>query len=415
MWTASNRLSAWAAWLGSAAHGVTAFRVMRLGFVSLSQARSRQHVASQYGRDDVAFDCIGRLPFHGLSTTTAAVSTPTRGEREVMSMRMKAMCLAMAAALAAPLGAHAQMVMRASHQFPGGKGDVRDDMVQMIAKEVGSDKVGITMQVYPGASLFKPNQQWDAMVNGQLDIALFPLDYASGKVPVFSATLMPGLIRNQDRAKRINASPFMTDVRAAIEKNGVIVLSDAWFAGGMAAKGHCILKPDDLKGMKFRAAGPTFAAMWQAAGASIVSPPSNEIYNAFQTGVISGTDTSLGTFDSMRLYEVSSCLTAPGDNALWFMYEPVLMSKMSFAKLNKQQQDAVLKAGKDAQAYYEGKAAAVNQETIKDFNAHKVKVVTLDNAQYDAWIDLAKKSSYKKFDQEVPNGQKLIDEALAVK
>ena len=66
----------------------------------------------------------------------------------------------------------------------------------------------------------------------------------------------------------------------------MIVLSDAWFAGGMAAKEGCIVKPDDLKGMKFRAAGPTFAAMWQAAGASIVSPPSNEIYNAFQTGVV---------------------------------------------------------------------------------------------------------------------------------
>ena len=43
----------------------------------------------------------------------------------------------------------------------------------------------------------------------------------------------------------------------------------------------------------------------------------------------------------MRLYEVTDCLTAPGDNALWFMYEPVLMSKKSFDKLNKQQQDAV--------------------------------------------------------------------------
>jgi TRAP-type C4-dicarboxylate transport system substrate-binding protein len=216
-------------------------------------------------------------------------------------------------------------------------------------------------------------------------------------VPAFSATLMPGLIRSQDRAKRINGSQFMTDVRAEIDRNGAIVLSDAWFAGGMAAKGHCILKPDDLKGMKFRAAGPTFAAMWETAGASIVSPPSNEIYNAFQTGVITGTDTSLGTFDSTRLYEVTDCLTAPGNNALWFMYEPLLMSKMSFGRLNKQQQDAIIKAGKDAQAYFEGKADEVNNEAIKDFIDHKVKVVTLSDADYNTWLDLAKKSSYVKF------------------
>jgi len=312
-------------------------------------------------------------------------------------------------------GASAQTVLKASHQFPGGKGDVRDDMVQMIAREAKAANAGLDIQVYPGASLFKPNDQWNAMVNGQLDIALFPLDYASGKVPAFSATLMPGLIRSQDRAKRINDSEFMKDVRAEIEKHGVIVLSDAWFAGGMAGKDGCIQDPKDMQGMKFRAAGPTFAAMWQAAGASIVSPPSNEIYNAFQTGVVTGTDTSLGTFASTRLYEVTKCLTAPGNNALWFMYEPVLMSKKNFEKLTKPQQDAILKAGKDAQAYYEKKADEVNEEALKAFKDHNVKVVTLSDDEYDKWIAIAKKSSYATFAKDVPSGQKLIDEALAVK
>lgn len=330
-------------------------------------------------------------------------------------MKIRTLLATAAAALMLSATAQAQVTLRASHQFPGGKGDIRDDMVQMIAKEAAAANVGLTVQVYPGASLFKPNDQWNAMVNGQLDMALFPLDYASGKVPTFSATLMPGLIRNQDRAKRINNSQFMKDIRAEIEKHGVMVLSDAWFAGGMAAKGKCILKPDDLKGMKFRAAGPTFAAMWEAAGASIVSPPSNEIYNAFQTGIVGGTDTSLGTFGSTRLYEVTDCLTAPGNNALWFMYEPVLMSKKSFARLNKQQQDAVVKAGKDAQAMYEKRADAENQKTIKLFEGHKDKVVTLSDADYNTWLELAKKTSYVRFDKDAPNGKKLIDEALSVK
>ncbi len=331
-------------------------------------------------------------------------------------MRTTAVFL-LAGTLAIGLGgaAGAQTILKASHQFPGGKGDVRDDMVQIIAKEAKAANVGLEIQVYPGASLFKPNQQWNALSNGQLDISLFPLDYASGKVPAFSATLMPGLIRSQERAKRINDSQFMKDIRAEIAKYGVIVLSDAWFAGGMATKQGCIVKPADLQGAKFRAAGPTFAAMWEAAGASIVSPPSNEIYNAFQTGVITGTDTSLGTFASTRLYEVTGCLTAPGDNALWFMYEPVLMSKRSFDRLNKQQQEAILNAGKKAQAYYEGKADEVNKEAIKAFEDHKVKVVTLSDAEYNAWLEVAKKSSYAKFAKEVANGQKLIDEALAVK
>ena len=324
--------------------------------------------------------------------------------------------LAGAAAAAAIIATPAQaLTLKASHQFPGGKHDVRDDMVLMIAKEAKAANVDLNVQVYPGASLFKPKEQWNAMVNGQLDMSLFPLDYASGKVPTFSATLMPGLIRSQDRAKRINRSKFMSDIRAEIEKHGVMVLSDAWFAGGVASKGACIKTPSDMKGRKIRSAGPTFAAMWEAAGASVVSPPSNEIYNAFQTGVINATDTSLGSFGSMRLYEVAGCLTAPGNNALWFMYEPVLMSKKSFDKLNKKQQAAIVKAGKDAQSFYEGKADSVDEATIKQFKAHKDKVVTLSDADYQAWLDVAKKSSYKKFAKDVPNGQTLIDEALSVK
>ena len=323
------------------------------------------------------------------------------------------------AAVAAVLlagAAHADnFTLRASHQFPGGKGDVRDDMVQMIAKEAAAANVGLSVQVYPGASLFKPNDQWNAIVNGQLDITLFPLDYASGKVPVFSATLMPGLIRSQERAKRVNQSDFMKQIRAEIEKRGGLVLSDAWFAGGMAAKGNCVVKPADMKGLKFRAAGPTFAAMWEEAGASIVSPPSNEIYNAFQSGVVNGTDTSLGTFASMRLYEVADCLTAPGNNALWFMYEPVIMSKKSFDRLDKKQQQVLLDAGKKAQAFYESRADAVNEEALKAFRDHNKKVVTLSDAEYNQWVDVAKKSSYARFAKDVPEGQKLIDAALAVK
>ncbi len=333
----------------------------------------------------------------------------------ILRTRVLGGLLAAAAVLLLCAPAMAQTTLRASHQFPGGKGDVRDDMLLLIAKEVKDANVGLDVQVYPGASLFKPNDQWDAMVNGQLDMSLFPLDYASGKVPAFSATLMPGLIRSPDRAKRINQSQLMTVMRKIIADNGVLVLSNAWFAGGMASNTGCIEKPSDLKGVKFRAAGPTFAAMWQAAGANIVTPPSNEIYNAFQTGVVQATDTSLGTFQSMRLYEQTKCLTAPGNNALWMMYEPVLMSKKVFNGLTKPQQAAILKAGKDAQAYYESKAPSVDEAAIKAFKDNKVQVVTLTNAQFDVWLDLAKKTSYAEYAKDVPDGQKLLDEALSVK
>src|SRR2546423_7316018 len=314
-----------------------------------------------------------------------------------------------ASALAAPT------TLRASHQFPGGRGDVRDEMVQIIARDAKAANVELDLQVYPGASLFKPNEQWNALVNGQLDTSSFPLDYASGKQRAFGATLMPGLVRSNERAQRVNNSAFMKDIKAQIDKAGVVVLADAWLAGAIASKRGCIRKPDDIKGLKVRSAGPTFASMWQAAGASIVSIPSNEVYNALQTGVADATDTSSGSFVSFRLYEQVKCVTAPGDKALFFIYEPVPMSKKALDRLDKQQQEVLMQAGKKSQEFFAGKAKGLDDEMVKVFKDHNVEVVTLTPQEYDAWLKVAEKSSYAEFAKDVPNGKKLIDEALSVK
>ncbi len=307
-----------------------------------------------------------------------------------------------------------EVTLTASHQFPGGKGDVRDEMVQIIAREVENADVGLKVQVHPGASLFKPTEQWNAMVTGQLDMSAFPLDYASGKVREFGATLMPGLVRSHDKAERLNDSPFMDTIRAKIEEAGVIVLADAWLAGAVGSKEGCIRTPDDMKGLKIRSAGATFAAMWQQAGANIVSIPSSEVYTALQTGVADATDTSAGSFVSFRLYEQLKCLTAPGENALWFMYEPVLMSKRSFERLTQEQQDALLEAGKKSEEYFARESRGLDEKMVEAYQENGVEVVTMTEDEYNAWLDVAKESSYKQFAEEVPGGQELIDAALAV-
>src|SRR4030081_2211765 len=135
----------------------------------------------------------------------------------MIPLRSTAVAAAVFASLrACPLAA--PTTLRASHQFPGGRGDVRDEMVQIIARDAKAANVDLEIQVYPGASLFKPNEQWNALVNGQLDLSSFPPDYASGKVRAFGPTLMPGLVRSHERAQRLNNSPFMKGIKAQIEK-----------------------------------------------------------------------------------------------------------------------------------------------------------------------------------------------------
>jgi TRAP-type C4-dicarboxylate transport system substrate-binding protein len=96
------------------------------------------------------------------------------------------------------------------------------------------------------------------------------------------------------------------------------------------------------------------------------------------------------------------------------MYEPVLMSKKSFARLDKKQQDTLIAAGKKAEAYFAKEAKGLDDEMIKAFKEHKVEVVTLTPAEYDQWLKVAQQSSYAEFAKDVPDGKKLIDAALAV-
>jgi TRAP-type C4-dicarboxylate transport system substrate-binding protein len=319
------------------------------------------------------------------------------------------------AALASAPALSADITLKASHQFPGGKGDVRDEMVQMIAREVAAANVGLEIKVFPGSSLVKAREQWKAMLTGQIDMTSFPLDYASGFHPQFGATLMPGLVKGHEHAKRVNASPFMNDIRAIIEQGGVKVLADAWLAGAFGGKDKCIRTPADANGMKIRSAGATFSQMWAGAGASIVSIPSNEVYSALQQGVAQGTDTSSGSFVSFRLYEQLKCLTAPGDNALWFMYEPVLISQKSWGKLNAAQQKALMDASKKAEAYFAAESAGLDNNMVEAYKKAGVEVITLTDAEAQAWRDVAQKTSYKEFADKVPGGKELIEKALSVK
>ena len=287
-------------------------------------------------------------------------------------------------------------------------------MIRIIAQEVEDADVGLTMRVYPGQSLFKATDQWSALTRGRLDIALLPLDYASGRHPEFSATLMPGLVKNHDHARRLNNSPFMEDIKAIVNSAGAMVLADTWLAGGFTSSERCILSPNDIQGQVIRAAGPAFERMMVAAGASITSMPSSEIYTAMQTGVLDAASTSSASFVTFRLHEHSACLTAPGEHGLWFMYEPVLISQRTWNRLNTEQKEAMHSAGKIAEDYFFEQAKLLDTQLEQSFREAGVEVVHMSEEQVDEWRRIAEETSYKTFTENVPNGAELIEKALSV-
>jgi TRAP-type C4-dicarboxylate transport system substrate-binding protein len=328
-------------------------------------------------------------------------------------MNMNIIIAGLAAALAGSIafGANAAE-LRLSHQWS--TKDIRHKVAQMVADDVAAANVDLTIKIFPSKSLFKPREQYKPLSRGQLDMSVFPLSYAGGLRPEFNLTLMPGLVKNHDHAARLNQSEFMKDIEKLMAEDDVRVVVHGYLAGGFAGKEKCVTKPDDVKGLQFRAAGKAFEQMLAAAGASITSMASSEIYNAMQTGVLQGANTSSSSFVSYRIFEQVKCYTPASDYALWFMYQPMLMNKTAYDNLNEKQKAALDAAAAKAQAYYLDEAKKEDAASVKVYQDAGVEIANMTAEEFKAWQDVAKESSYKKFVSEVPGGQAFLDKALAV-
>ena len=302
--------------------------------------------------------------------------------------------------------------LRLSHQWS--TGDIRHKVAQMVADEVTAADVDLDITIFPSGSLFKAREQYKPLSRGQLDMTVFPLSYAGGQQPAYNLTLMPGLVKNHDHAARLSDSPFMQELEGIMASDDVMVLVHGYLAGGFAGKDECITSPDDVKGLQTRAAGKAFEQMLASAGASIASMASSEIYNAMQTGVLDAANTSSSSFVSYRLYEQVKCYTPAGDVALWFMYQPLLMNKSTFDGLSSEQQEALMAASANAQSFYLEEAKKEDAVSVDVFKDAGVEIATMSAEEFDAWRDVAKTSSYADFVAELPDGQQLLDKALAV-
>jgi TRAP-type C4-dicarboxylate transport system substrate-binding protein len=340
-----------------------------------------------------------------------------------MNARRRILAASLAAASLALIGpqafAQAPKVLKISHQFPGGtidEGDFRDRMVRKFAAEVEKRSNGqLKFEIYPGSSLVKPVEQWGAMANGSLDLSLYPLAYAGGRVPELNIGLMPALVTSYEQGLRWKEAPIGKELTRIVEEKGVKIITWVWQAGGIASRGKPIIGPDDVKGLKFRGGSKEMDMMLKAAGASPTNVPSSEIYNAMQSGVLDAALTSSTSLISFRLHEHAKHVTTARDKTFWFMFEPILMSKASFDKLTPEQQKIVMEVGASLEKFGMESARADDQKLAEVYKQAGDAVHDMNEAAFAKWRDVAKASAWKDFEEKVPNGKKLLEMAVAVK
>lgn len=330
-----------------------------------------------------------------------------------------------AALLAAGLGFAATSVFAApkvikiSHQFPSGDGpdaDFRHRLVVKFAQEVEKKTNGeLKFEIFPSASLVKPNSQFSAMQTGSLDMTLLPLAYEGGKVPEVNLGLMPALVTSYEQGLRWKDAPVGKELTRIVDQKGVKILTWIWQAGGIASKNKAIVEPGDVAGQKGRGGSKEMDLLLKGAGASITNIPSSEIYNAMQTGVLDAALTSSTSLLSFRLQEVSKFITTGRKNTFWYMFEPLLMSNSTFNSLTPAQQKTVMEVGASLEQFAIEESKKDDARLADVYEKAGAKAVDMDDAAFAKWRTLAEKTAWKDFAEKTKNGKQLLDMALAVK
>jgi len=291
--------------------------------------------------------------------------------------------------------------LKVSHQFPGGteaEGDFRDRMCRKFAAEISRRTNGaLGATVYPGSSLMKTNAQFSAMRKGALDLSLFPISYAGGELPELNIGLMPGVVTSYEQGmawKRSEIGKYLSDF---LVDKGVVLVTWMWQAGGVACRNAAIVEPGDAKNQKVRGGSREMDMVLKAAGATVISLPSNEIYAAMQTGALDAAMTSSTSLISFRLEEVSKQLVTGRGKAYWFMLEPLIMSKASFDRLPKDMQAIVMSVGAEMEQFGVQAAKQDDQLVAAAYAKTGAKTHDLSVETVARWQAIARDTAWKDY------------------
>ncbi|MEP7064149.1 MAG: TRAP transporter substrate-binding protein DctP [Betaproteobacteria bacterium] len=317
--------------------------------------------------------------------------------RRIVAGSLAALPLSLAASRAfAQSGA-----LKISHQFPsssGDTGDFRDRLCRKFAAEVEKRSNGaLKFEVYPNSSLVKVNTQFSAMRRGALDLSLVPISYSGGEVPEVNIGLMPALVPSYEVGAAWKTAEVGKLFNQVVNDKGIIIVSWIWQAGGVASRSKPLVTPDDAKGMKVRGGSREMDMMLKDAGAAVITLPSNEIYAAMQTGAMDAAMTSSTSLISFRLEEVAKALTTGRSKSYWFMFEPLMMSKVVFDKLPKAQQDVIMAVGVDMEKFAIDGAKADDIAVAGVYTKAGATVSDLDDATLRKWQAIARGNAWKDY------------------
>jgi len=254
---------------------------------------------------------------------------------------LRGAALGLAVVLAAP-AAQAQTVLTMSNWVPPTHPIVLYIM-KPWAEEVAKATNGrVRIQMLPKA-IAAPNQHYDAVINGQIDVAWSTYGYQPERFQPYLIAELPqlgdtavdnGVALWRTHKKYIEAAGIHKDVQLL----GVMTHGPGLFHH----HSKFILKPSDLEGQKIRVGGDVPKRIVEAFGGVVITQPAPKSYEILSAGIADGImfpTESLKSFKIASLVKYSSYVKGGlYSSSFWFA-----MNKKKFEGLSKADQDAIMK------------------------------------------------------------------------
>jgi TRAP-type C4-dicarboxylate transport system substrate-binding protein len=229
---------------------------------------------------------------------------------------------------------------------PYSDGEFHTRNVKQFTEEVKKATGGkLELVVHSNGSLIKHPDILRAVSTGQVNIAEFLLGQFGNEDPVFAADNIPFVAAGYDAAWRFYQAQKPT-LQKSLQKRGLRLLySVAWPGQGIYTK-EPLKGVQDLKGTKFRTYSPMTARLAELLGASPTVVQVPEVPQMFATGAIQAMITSSATGTSTKAWEFVKNYYK---TSAFHPKNVVVVNQRGFARLPKDQQNALAKAAASAE------------------------------------------------------------------
>jgi TRAP-type C4-dicarboxylate transport system substrate-binding protein len=182
----------------------------------------------------------------------------------------------------------------------------------------------------------------------------------SNEWAVFGADGLPFLADSYDAAMKLYKAQRPLIEKKLADQGMLLLFAVAWPPQGIYVK-KPINSAADLKGVKWRAYNPATARIAELVGAQPVTVQAAELGQAMATGVVESYMSSGSTGYDTKTFEYIKYFY---DTQAWLPKNVVLVNKAAFDALDKLVQQALLKAGADAEARGWALSKAKNTEYL---------------------------------------------------